>query len=74
MSYGTKKKRTVNGEEVSEDVYQAMIHDDLIREKPRNPAPAEPEEGESLFEKIKRKIGKPNLGETIGKNIQNLKK
>lgn len=73
MSYGAKKKRIVNGEEVSEDVYQAMINDDLIREKRPTPTPTEPED-ESLFEKIKKKIGKPNLGETIGKNIRNLKK
>jgi hypothetical protein len=74
MSYGAKKKRIVNGEEVSEQVYQEMLSDDLIREKKPTPAPAQPEEEDSLFEKIKKKIGKPNLGETIGKNIQKLKK
>jgi ribosomal protein S6E (S10) len=74
MSYGVKKKRIVNGEEVSEQVYQEMLSDDLIREKKTTPAPAQPEEEDSLFEKIKKKIGKPNLGETIGKNIQKLKK
>ena len=74
MSYGAKKKRIVNGEEVSEEVYQEMVNDDLVREKRPAPAPAQPEEEDSLFEKIKKKIGKPNLGETIGKNIQNLKK
>jgi ribosomal protein S6E (S10) len=74
MSYGAKKKRIVNGEEVSEEVYQEMVNDDLVREKRPAPAPAQPEEEDSLFEKIKKKIGKPHLGETIGKNIQKLKK
>ena len=74
MSYGAKKKRIVNGEEVSEEVYQEMVNDDLVREKRPAPAPAQPEEEDSLFEKIKKKIGKPNLGEAIGKNIQKLKK
>jgi ribosomal protein S6E (S10) len=75
MSYGAKKKRIVNGEEVSEQVYQEMLSDDLLpKERRPAPAPAEPEEEDSLFEKIKKKIGKPHLGEAIGKNIQKLKK
>ena len=70
MSYGAKKKRIVNGEEVSEQVYQEMLSDDLIREKKPTPAPAQPEEEDSLFEKIKKKLKGPNLGETITNSIK----
>lgn len=70
MSYGAKKKRIVNGEEVSEEVYQDMISDDLIREKKPSPAPAQPKEEDSLFEKIKKKIKGPSLGETITNSIK----
>lgn len=74
MSYGAKKKRIVNGEEVSEQVYQEMLSDDLLpKERRPAPAPAQPEEEDSLFEKIIKKIKGPSLGETISKNIKKVK-
>jgi len=55
MSYGAKKKRIVNGEEVSEQVYQEMLSDDLL---PKERRPALYSDSKPKFRKIKKKIKK----------------